>query len=123
MKRKSAAIWAFMLALIMVFSSAPVIYAEGEDTEAPSGSEAFCGEEDAGGELAAENEETDLSSGDVLTGIIAALAAQGSEPLDAARLGVYLHGLAGDEAAKKKGRYGMTASDIAEALPAVMSAL
>jgi NAD(P)H-hydrate epimerase len=62
-------------------------------------------------------------SGDVLTGIIAALAAQGSEPLDAARLGVYLHGLAGDEAAKKKGRYGMTASDIAEALPAVMSAL
>ena len=68
MKRKSAAIWAFMLALIMVFSSAPVIYAEGEDTEAPSGSEAFCGEEDAGGELAAENEETDLSSGDVLTG-------------------------------------------------------
>ena len=68
MKRKSAAIWAFMLALIMVFSSAPVIYAEGEDTEAPSGSEAFCGEEDAGEELAAENEETDLSSGDVMTG-------------------------------------------------------
>ena len=62
-------------------------------------------------------------SGDVLTGIIAALAAQGSEPLDAARLGVYLHGLAGDEAAKKNGRYGMTSSDIVEALPAVMSAL
>ena len=55
--------------------------------------------------------------------LTAALAAQGSDPLDAARLGVYLHGLAGDEAAKKKGRYGMTASDIAEALPAVMSAL
>lgn len=62
-------------------------------------------------------------SGDVLTGIIAALAAQGSEPLDAARLGVYLHGLAGDEAAKRKGHYGMTASDIAESLPSVLSVL
>jgi NAD(P)H-hydrate epimerase len=62
-------------------------------------------------------------SGDVLTGIIAALAAQGSDPLDAARLGVYLHGLAGDEAAERKGHYGMTASDIAEALPDVMSVL
>ena len=62
-------------------------------------------------------------SGDVLTGIIAALAAQGSSPLDAARLGVYLHGLAGDAAAARKGRYGMTASDIAGALPEVMKEL
>lgn len=35
-------------------------------------------------------------AGDVLTGLLAALLAQGLEPLDAARLGVYLHGLAGD---------------------------
>ena len=59
-------------------------------------------------------------SGDVLTGVIAALAAQGSDPLTAAWLGVYLHGLAGDAAAEMKGRYGMTAGDIVEALPDVI---
>ena len=59
-------------------------------------------------------------SGDVLTGIIAALAAQGSDPLTAAWLGVYLHGLAGDAAAEKKGHYGMTAGDIVKALPDII---
>ncbi len=51
-------------------------------------------------------------SGDVLTGIIASLIGQGMEPLPAARLGVYLHGRAGDAAAEKVGMYSMLASDI-----------
>lgn len=55
-------------------------------------------------------------SGDVLTGIIAALIAQGLNTNEATVLGVYLHGLAGDKAAEKKGKYALIASDIIEAL-------
>lgn len=55
-------------------------------------------------------------SGDVLTGILGALIAQGLEPYDAACLGVYLHGLAGDEAARDKGTYSMMASDIVNSI-------
>lgn len=55
-------------------------------------------------------------SGDVLTGIIGALSAQGMEPFAAAALGVYIHGRAGDGEAFKKGLYSMIASDIIEAL-------
>ena len=42
-------------------------------------------------------------AGDVLTGLLAALLAQGLDPLDAARLGVYLHGLAGDLSFESQG--------------------
>ncbi len=56
-------------------------------------------------------------SGDVLTGVIAALAGQGLNSFDAAVLGVYIHGLAGDIAAKVLGQVAMIATDIAEALP------
>jgi hydroxyethylthiazole kinase-like uncharacterized protein yjeF len=62
-------------------------------------------------------------SGDVLTGLIAALLAQGLEGLDAARLGVYLHGLAGDLVAEDQGVAGLAAGDLIEALPAAFSAL
>jgi NAD(P)H-hydrate epimerase len=55
-------------------------------------------------------------SGDVLTGTIAALAGQGMDDLDAAVLGVYIHGLAGDIAAQKIGQISMTAKDIIESL-------
>jgi hydroxyethylthiazole kinase-like uncharacterized protein yjeF len=55
-------------------------------------------------------------SGDVLTGIIASLVGQGINPLKASSLGVYLHGLAGDEAAKIRGEHSLIASDIVDAL-------
>jgi hydroxyethylthiazole kinase-like uncharacterized protein yjeF len=50
-------------------------------------------------------------TGDVLTGLIAALRAQGLAPLDAARLGVWVHAAAGDEAAAD-GPIGLVASDL-----------
>lgn len=59
-------------------------------------------------------------SGDVLTGIIAALIAQGMSPYEASCLGVYIHGLAGDEAARKKSSYSMMATDIIEAIGKVI---
>ena len=62
-------------------------------------------------------------SGDVLTGIIAALLAQGLSPFSAASLGVRIHGMAGDRAASRLGEYSMMASDIIEALPEVFGAL
>ena len=56
-------------------------------------------------------------AGDVLTGLIAALVAQGMVPLDAARLGVHVHGLAGDLAAHELGQVGLIASDLLRFLP------
>jgi len=53
-------------------------------------------------------------SGDVLTGIITALLAQGYSSQDAAILGVFQHGVAGDRAAEKFGMTSMIASDIVE---------
>ncbi len=56
-------------------------------------------------------------SGDVLLGIITALLARGYERLQAACLGMYLHGLAGDIAAEEKTVESLIASDIIENLP------
>lgn len=56
-------------------------------------------------------------TGDVLTGVIAALIGQGLTGFDAAMLGVYLHGLAGDFAAEELGRWSLTAGDLIEYLP------
>lgn len=56
-------------------------------------------------------------SGDVLTGIITALLAQGLDCFQAARLGVYIHGLAGDLAALHKSKWGLIASDLIDYLP------
>ncbi|MFZ1786599.1 MAG: NAD(P)H-hydrate dehydratase [Ferruginibacter sp.] len=55
-------------------------------------------------------------SGDVLTGILTGLLAQGYSPLNSCMLGVYLHGLAGDLAAKKHTEEAMVAGDIIESL-------
>ena len=57
-------------------------------------------------------------SGDVLTGVIASMLAQGMDPFDAACVGVYAHGLAGDIAALRMTSRGMVAGDVIEALPA-----
>ncbi|MEN6307969.1 MAG: NAD(P)H-hydrate dehydratase [Anaerohalosphaeraceae bacterium] len=56
-------------------------------------------------------------AGDVLAGVIAALAGQYLSDFDAAILGVYVHGLAGDIAAQAKGQISLIATDIIEGLP------
>ena len=56
-------------------------------------------------------------SGDVLSGILCGLLAQGVAPLDAAKYAVYLHGLAGDLAKEKYGEYSVTPGDLIRALP------
>ena len=55
--------------------------------------------------------------GDVLTGVIAGLIAQGVSSFDAAVLGVYLHGLAGDIVAESLGMHGLMAGDVLNAIP------
>ncbi len=62
-------------------------------------------------------------SGDVLTGMIAALAGQGMGAALAARLGVFLHGLAGDLAAEERGEISLSAGDLVELLPTAFERL
>lgn len=59
-------------------------------------------------------------SGDVLTGVITGLLAQRMEVFEAASVGTYLHGLAGDAARDQKGSYGMLASDVADFIGEVL---
>ena len=61
--------------------------------------------------------------GDILTGVIAAFLAQGVEPFNAAALGAYFHGLAGDIAVKEKGPLGLIATDLLDKLPEVLKVL
>lgn len=56
-------------------------------------------------------------SGDVLTGVIAALSAYGISDFDSAKTGAFIHGMAGDIAAERLGQWGMTSADIEKALP------
>jgi len=58
--------------------------------------------------------------GDVLAGVIAAHLARGIAPLDAALLGVHLHGLAGDLGAAAVGPWGLLASEVADRIPAAV---
>ena len=59
-------------------------------------------------------------SGDVLAGMITALLGQGLPPLDAAAVGAWLHGAAGDLCAEALGQYGMLPTDMLEALPRLL---
>lgn len=62
-------------------------------------------------------------SGDCLTGLVAGLIAQGADVFEAACLGAYINGLAGERAAAKIGTYGVLASDIGDNIPQVMEEL
>lgn len=62
-------------------------------------------------------------SGDVLTGIITSLLAQGYKPETASVAGVYIHGLAGEMAAETQGEYGTTAMDIASCVGRAVKAI
>ena len=62
-------------------------------------------------------------SGDVLTGVIAGLLAQGLAPFEAACVGCFLHGAAGDRLARQLGPVGVLASELAGALPGAAEAL
>jgi NAD(P)H-hydrate epimerase len=59
-------------------------------------------------------------TGDVLTGLIVGLLAQGLGPLDAAISGAFLHGCAGKRAARRLGEAGMLAGDVLAAIPHVL---
>jgi len=61
--------------------------------------------------------------GDVLTGVISGLLAQGYSPEEACCLGVFLHGYGGDMAAEEKGEAGILAHDLVERLPSGLRAL
>ncbi len=60
-------------------------------------------------------------SGDVLTGMIAALLCQGVGPFESAKIGCYLHGLAGDVAARESGKVSLIATDIAESISRIVT--
>jgi NAD(P)H-hydrate epimerase len=61
-------------------------------------------------------------SGDVLAGVVGALLARGCEPWTAATAAVYVHGMAGDQLAQRRGVEGILAGEIADALPAAIRA-
>ena len=61
--------------------------------------------------------------GDVLTGAIAALVAQGIAPYEAACLGVHVHGLAGDLARDELGETGLIARDLCDRLPRALQGI
>ena len=62
-------------------------------------------------------------TGDVLAGLITGLLAQDMDPFEAANLGVYVHGLAGDIARQTTGEVAMVAGDVLEALPLAIKQL
>ncbi len=61
--------------------------------------------------------------GDILTGIIASFIGQGLTSIEAAKSGVYIHGLAGDIAAENRGEMGLTATDLLNELPGAIKRL
>jgi NAD(P)H-hydrate epimerase len=101
--------WARRWGAVVVLKGAPTVIAspEGRATVNPTGNPGMA----------------TAGTGDVLTGAIAALAAQGLPLYDAARLGVYLHGMAGDLAAGERGQAGLVAGDLLDQLPVAIMGL
>lgn len=62
-------------------------------------------------------------TGDVLTGIITGMVGQGLSPLNAAIVGVFIHGMTGDRVAERLGEHGLLAGDLVEALPYTLKEL
>jgi NAD(P)H-hydrate epimerase len=95
--------WAQRWRAIVVLKGAPTVIAspDGEATINPTGNPGMA----------------TAGMGDVLTGVIAALVAQGVSPYDAARLGAFAHGMAGDRVAGIRGQHGLDAGDVVEAMP------
>jgi len=101
--------WAMKWGCVLVLKGAPTVIAgpDGHATVNPTGNPGMA----------------TAGMGDVLTGIVAALLAQGLAPYDAARAAVYAHGLAGEHCARAIGPVGFRAGEVAEALPGVFAAL
>ena len=101
--------WAQRWHAVVVLKGAPTVVAgpDGRATVNPTGNPGLA----------------TVGTGDVLTGVIAGLMAQGLTPFDAARLGAFVHGMAGDLAAGEKGQAGLVASDVLEHLPAALLGL
>jgi NAD(P)H-hydrate epimerase len=101
--------WAARWNVIVVLKGAPTVTAapDGRATVNPTGNSGMA----------------TAGMGDVLSGAIAALIAQGCEPYDAARAAVWAHGEAGDRAAREIGARGICASDVMERLPRALDAL
>ncbi len=96
-REQSAAEFAAANRVVVLLKGAGTVVTDGRDTFVNSSGNSGMG---TGG------------TGDVLTGLIAALLAQGMSAVDAARLGAYLHGLAGDLAAAVHSEPGLIASDL-----------
>jgi NAD(P)H-hydrate epimerase len=101
--------WAMRWGCVLVLKGAPTVTAapDGRATVNPTGNPGMA----------------TAGMGDVLTGVAAALLAQGLAPYDAARAAVFVHGLAGDHCARTIGPVGFGAGDAVEALPAVLAEL
>lgn len=99
--------WAMRWGVTLVLKGAPTVVAapDGRVSVNPTGSSVLA----------------TAGTGDVLTGVIVALLAQGVAPYDAARLAVYVHGLAGELAESRLGALGVIASDVAGSLPAALT--
>jgi len=101
--------WAKEWRVVVVLKGAPTVIAspEGLATVSPTGNPGMA----------------TAGMGDVLSGVIAALLAQGLEAYDAARLGAFAHGMAGDLAAAARGSVGIAAGDVAELMPRALQDL